>query len=203
VPAGSTLALFIASSYALAIVPGPAVLYILNRSLSRGRATGVYSALGIAAGGLAHVLAAAAGLSAIVTSSAVAFTAIKYAGAGYLAYLAYKALRSGDLTLTPVSGSNRRAFAQGIVVNILNPKTALFFLSFFPQFVDPARGPVLTQMLGLGVVFVTAALSSDILYALGAAWIRDRLATSRRARIAHRYVTAGIFLGLSATAALE
>jgi threonine/homoserine/homoserine lactone efflux protein len=203
-PTTSTLVLFVLASYALAIVPGPAVIYIVNRSLGQGRRVGVYSALGIATGGLAHVLAAAVGLSAILTASALAFSVVKYAGAAYLVYLGVKALRAGDLALGTAAAevSHRRAFGQGVVVNVLNPKTALFFLSFFPQFIHPEIGPVATQMVVLGLVFIVAALSSDLVYAIAAGSIRRVLVQSRRARTAHRYVTAGVFFGLGATAAL-
>jgi threonine/homoserine/homoserine lactone efflux protein len=204
-PTAPTLFLFVLASYALAVVPGPAVVYIVNRSLAQGRRVGVYSALGIATGGLAHVLAAAVGLSAILTASALAFSIVKYAGAGYLVYLGVRALRSGEVPLEAAATevSQRRAFGQGIVVNVLNPKTGLFFLSFFPQFIHPEVGPVAIQMVILGSVFIAAALSSDLIYALAAGWIRRLLVRSGRARTAHRYVTAAVFVGLGATSALS
>ncbi len=203
-PTTSTLVLFVLASYALAVVPGPAVIYIVNRSLAQGRRVGAYSALGIATGGLAHVLAAAIGLSAILTASAMAFSVVKYAGAAYLVCLGVKALRAGDVGLEAAASevSHRRAFGQGVVVNILNPKTALFFLSFFPQFIHPEVGPVATQMVVLGLVFIVAALSSDLVYAIAAGSIRRVLVRSHRARTAHRYVTASVFCALGATSAL-
>lgn len=196
--------MFVLASYALAIVPGPAVAYIVNRSLAQGRRAGVVSALGIAAGGTVHVVAAAVGVSAVLASSALAFSIIKYAGAAYLLYLGIRALRSEgaviDLRLN--RSSLRKIFTQGVVVNILNPKTALFFLSFFPQFVDPDRGAVLPQMLVLGSVFIVAALSSDLLYAVAAGTIRAALERRPALRRCNRWVTAGIFFGLGAAAAL-
>lgn len=203
-PSGSTLAVFIAASYALAIVPGPAVAYIVNRSLAQGRRAGMVSALGIAAGGAIHVLAAAIGVSALLASSAIAFSIVKYVGAAYLVYLGWRSLRSGgvmvDMRLQ--ASSQRRIFTQGLVVNVLNPKTALFFLSFFPQFIHPDSGPVLGQMLLLGTVFVLAALSSDLLYATAAGSIRKALERKRGLRNANRWVTSGVFFGLGAAAAL-
>jgi threonine/homoserine/homoserine lactone efflux protein len=198
------MALFVLASYALAIVPGPAVVYIVNRSLAQGRRVGAYSALGIATGGTVHVAAAALGVSAILASSAVAFSIVKYAGAAYLVFLGIKALREGELNLELpfATVSARRAFGQGVVVNILNPKTALFFLSFFPQFIHPEEGPVVAQMLILGVAFLLCALSSDLVYALAAGSIRRLLNRSHRARTAHRFVTASVFFGLGAVAAV-
>jgi threonine/homoserine/homoserine lactone efflux protein len=203
-PSASTLAVFLLASYALAIVPGPAVVYIVNRSLSQGRRAGVVSAVGIATGGSVHVLAAAVGISAVLASSAVAFALVKYAGAAYLVYLGIRAMRSTgtmiDLKLT--RSSLRRIFTQGVVVNVLNPKTALFFLSFVPQFIDPEAGAILPQMLVLGSVFIAAALSSDLLYAVAAGTMRKALDRRPGLRNANRWITAGIFFGLGAAAAL-
>jgi threonine/homoserine/homoserine lactone efflux protein len=202
-PTSSTLMVFIVASYALAIVPGPAVVYIVNRSVAQGRKAGVYSALGIAAGGTVHVLAAALGVSAVLASSAVAFGLVKWAGAAYLIFLGFRSLRSADLVLdNPIPPvGNRRAFGQGMIVNILNPKTALFFLSYFPQFVHPENGPVVNQMVVLGVVFLLAALSSDLVYALAAGSLSRLLRSRREARQAQRVVTATVFFGLGAAAA--
>jgi threonine/homoserine/homoserine lactone efflux protein len=202
-PSASTLAVFLLASYALAIVPGPAVVYIVNRSLAQGRRAGAVSALGVATGGTVHVLAAAVGVSAVLASSAVAFAIVKYAGAAYLVYLGIRALRStGTMIDMRLSRSSlRRIFTQGVVVNVLNPKTALFFLSFFPQFIDPDAGPVLSQMLVLGSVFIMAALSSDLLYAAAAGTIRHALERRPRLRKSNRWVTAGVFFSLGAAAA--
>lgn len=204
-PSPSTLAVFLAASYALAIVPGPAVAYIVNRSLAQGRRAGAVSALGIAAGGTVHVIAATVGLSALLASSAIAFSIVKYAGAVYLVYLGWRALRaSGSMARLAVERSSlTRIFRQGLVVNILNPKTALFFLSFFPQFIRPEAGPVVSQMLLLGAVFIVAALSSDLLYALAAGTIRSALDRRPALRAANRWVTSTIFFGLGAVTAFS
>ncbi len=204
-PSPSTLAVFLAASYALAIVPGPAVAYIVNRSLAQGRRAGAVSALGIATGGTVHVIAATVGLSALLASSAIAFSIVKYAGAAYLVFLGWRALRaSGSMAEVAVRRSSlTQIFRQGLVVNILNPKTALFFLSFFPQFIHPGSGSVVSQMLVLGGVFILAALSSDLLYALAAGTIRGALDRRPNLRTAKRWVTSTIFFGLGAVAAFS
>ena len=153
-----------------------------------------------------HIVAAAVGISALVVSSAVAFSILKYAGAAYLLYLGIRRLldRGGDdAEAVPGEGDAARIFRRGVVVNVLNPKTALFFLAFLPQFVDPDRGPVLSQIIVLGTTFVVLALLSDSLYALGAGalagWIRRRRAG---ARDAGRYASAAVYVGLGTAAAL-
>jgi threonine/homoserine/homoserine lactone efflux protein len=163
------LGLFLTATLILLLTPGPAVTYIVSRSLSEGRRAGLVSTLGIACGGLVHVAAAALGLSAVLASSATAFNVVKYAGAAYLLWLGVKTLRGGDGEEAEIAGggvSLARAFWQGVVVNILNPKSALFFLAFLPQFVDPARGPVGLQMAALGLIFSGMALCTDGTWAL-------------------------------------
>ncbi len=170
-PTAETLALFAAAALALIVVPGPAVLYIVAQSIDRGRLAGLVSALGVAVGGLVHVTAAAVGLSALVLSSATAFTVVKLAGAAYLIGLGLVTLlrrRPVEDVASPHERRLRRIFAQGIVVNVLNPKTALFFLAFLPQFVDPERGAVPVQLVALGLVFVVLAVVSDSVWALAA-----------------------------------
>lgn len=187
----------------LAVMPGPAVLYIVNRSVVQGRRAGVVSALGIATGGLVHMLAAALGVSAVLAASAVAFSVVKYAGAAYLIFLGFRTLRRGDdvqsVPLDP--DSHRKVYAQGVVVNVLNPKTALFFLSFLPQFVNPTLGPAFPQLLVLGLVFIGVALASDLTYALAAAAIGRVLDRRPGARRARRWVSAAVLFGLGAVAA--
>jgi threonine/homoserine/homoserine lactone efflux protein len=205
VPAASTLAVFCVAALALIVVPGPAVTYIVTQSVDKGRRAGLVSALGIAAGGLVHVTAAVVGLSALIASSASAFTVVKLVGAAYLVVLGVRRLLSRDdsvpeQSLEPVEHS--RLFVQGIVVNILNPKTALFFLAFLPQFIDPKLGSVSLQAAILGTIFVAMAVVSDCTYAITAAALSDRLRNSERARRIQRGVSGTIFIALGATAAL-
>ena len=163
----TTLALFTAAAMALIVVPGPAVLYIVAQSVDGGRRAGLVSALGIATGGLVHVVAAAVGLSSLVLSSATAFTVVKYAGAAYLVVLGIRRLLERDEARVEVrSGGLRRIYGQGVVVNVLNPKTALFFFAFLPQFVDVGAGHVTVQLAVFGLLFVALALVSDSVWAL-------------------------------------
>jgi threonine/homoserine/homoserine lactone efflux protein len=200
-PPSTALWLFSLSAVALLLVPGPAVLYIVVQSAERGRRVGLASVAGIHLGTLVHVAAATIGLSALVVASAIAFSAVKYAGAAYLIYLGVRRLLAPDEVAEPGRRreSLRRAFARGIVVNVLNPKTALFFLAFLPQFVDPDRGGVWSQVLVLGLVFVGLGLISDSLYALAAGTVGGLL---RRRRRAMGYGSGVVFIGLGAAAAL-
>jgi threonine/homoserine/homoserine lactone efflux protein len=202
------LALFIAAAAALILTPGPAVLFIVARSAHQGARAGLVSAMGIAAGGLVHVAAAVLGVSALLASSATAFSAVKWLGAGYLVWLGVKTLRGdrdGDeaTVVEPPPASPSRLLAQGFLVNLLNPKTALFFLAFLPQFVDPSRGDVPLQMLVLGGLFVALAVVSDCTYALLAGAIVGRLGRSVRARRRSRLFTGGVYLALGAFTALS
>jgi threonine/homoserine/homoserine lactone efflux protein len=199
VPEPDTLLVFAAASVVLAVVPGPAVIYIVTRSVRHGRAAGLVSTLGVEAGNLVHVAAAAVGLSALLASSATAFNVVRYAGAAYLVYLGVRALlgREGeDGRERPVVG-RRRLFWEGAVVSALNPKTALFFLAFLPQFVDPAQGAVAFQALVLGSCFVALATVSDSAYALLAGTAGARL---RGGRLLAK-LSGGVYLGLGAFAA--
>ena len=205
-PDAATLALFSLAALALIVVPGPAVLYIVARSVDGGRRAGVVSALGIGAGGLVHVLAATVGLSALVVSSARAFEAVKYAGAAYLVYLGVRRLLTrdepderDDVHRAPLG----RIFRQGVVVNVLNPKTALFFLAFLPQFVDPRAGSVALQTATLGVVFVLLALVSDSLYGLAAGTLGGALRRSRGYLRVQRWVSGSVFVGLGLATAVS
>jgi threonine/homoserine/homoserine lactone efflux protein len=206
VPDPSTLVVFAGAALALIVIPGPAVLYILAQSVEHGRSAGVVSALGVAAGGLVHIVAAAVGISALVVSSAVAFSIVKYAGAAYLVFLGIRRLLDRGARAegaVPREARPVRIFRRGIVVNVLNPKTALFFLAFLPQFVDPDRGPVLSQILVLGTLFVVLALLSDALYALGAGALVARLRRRRAAAAnAGRYAAAAVYVGLGTATAL-
>jgi threonine/homoserine/homoserine lactone efflux protein len=205
-PDGSTLLLFAGAALALIVIPGPAVLFILAQSVEHGRRAGVVSALGVATGGLVHIVAAAAGISALVVSSATAFSIVKYAGAAYLLHLGIRRLlerASADDDAVPQPAHAGRIFRRGMVVNVLNPKTALFFLAFLPQFVDPDRGAVLPQILVLGVLFVLLALLSDSLYALAAGALAARIRRgAQRSRDVGRYASAAVYLGLGTATAL-
>jgi threonine/homoserine/homoserine lactone efflux protein len=205
-PELTTLLLFAAACTALIAIPGPNAIYIAARSLSQGRSAGVASALGVETGTLVHIAAATVGLSAVVASSATAFDAIRYLGAAYLVLLGIRALRGGGQHADAAErerSSLRRDFAEGVLVNVLNPKVALFFLAFLPQFTDPAAGPVATQTLVLGAVMFVIALAADLLYALGADALGARL--RRRPGAARRQgrLTGGIYLALGAVAALS
>jgi len=204
VTSASSLALFCLASAALAVVPGPAVTYIVTHSVDKGRRAGVVSALGVATGGLVHALAATIGLSALIASSAEAFTAVKLIGAAYLIAIGIRRIVSSDEEdddVQPDPSRHRRLYAQGVVVNVLNPKTALFFLAFIPQFVNQDAGNVPLQVALLGSIFVAIALMSDLTYAVLADLLAGRVRRSGRAARVRRYLTGGIFIALGATAA--
>jgi threonine/homoserine/homoserine lactone efflux protein len=205
IPDASTLAVFVGAALALLLVPGPAVLYIVARSIDQGRAAGLVSVLGVHLGSLVHVAAAAIGLSSLIVSSAVAFSVVKYAGAAYLVYLGVRALLSreepGEVEVW--AAPRRSLLRQGAVVNILNPKTALFFLAFLPQFVDPDAGYVALQLTFFGLVFVALGLVTDSLYALAAGTAGNLLRTSRVFAGARRWVSGTVFIGLGLATALS
>jgi threonine/homoserine/homoserine lactone efflux protein len=193
-------------------LPGPAVTFVVVRSIDRGRAVGLASVAGLELGTMVHVVAAAFGVSAIVASSVVAFSALKYLGAAYLIAIGIRTWLRADDFGTPVSrdietAASRsellRGFRDGVIVNVLNPKTALFFLAFLPQFVDPARGGAATQLLVLGTMLVLIALCTDGAYALLASrlgrWLHDRPRFARRRRI----VTGGVYVTLGVAAAVS
>jgi threonine/homoserine/homoserine lactone efflux protein len=205
IPDGAGVVLFAAAALALLVVPGPAVLYIVARSLHGGRRAGLASVLGIHVGTLVHITAATAGLSALVVSSAAAFTTVKVAGAVYLVGLGLWTLLSNRSDPEPPLGGQRnlrRAFAQGIVVNVLNPKTALFFLAFLPQFVDPGAAHPAVQIAFLGLLFAALGLLTDSAWALAAGTARGVLAGSRRFVRGQRYVAGTVYLGLGIATAL-
>lgn len=205
-PTLSTLAVFAVSAAALILIPGPAVLYIIARSIHQGRRAGLLSALGVEVGSLVHIVGATLGLSAILVSSSVAFSFVKFAGAAYLIYLGVRTLLTREepvstVTVAPVN--LRRVFGQGVVVNVLNPKVALFFFAFFPQFIDPDRGSVALQTLVLGAVFCVVGTVLDCTWALlaGSAggWLKGNVYFLRR----QRFVTGAIYLGLGVTTAFS
>ena len=202
IPEAGTLLVFAAASLALAVVPGPAVLYIVAQSIHGGRRAGVVSALGVASGGMVHLLAAVIGLSAVLAASAEAFTTVKLVGAAYLVYLGIRALLSRDERIAGRDPEPDLAstYRRGIVVNVLNPKTALFFLAFLPQFVD-ADASTRGQLAVLGAIFVVIALTSDLVWALVAGTAGAVLRRSRTFLRIQRYVSGTIFVGLGALAA--
>jgi len=194
----STLLVYAAASAAVVAVPGPNHLYIAARGVAQGRRAGVASALGVETGTLLHIAAAAAGLSYLLARSAELFAVVKWAGVAYLAYLGIRALTGrgtgGD---EPRPQPLRRVFLEGVVVNVLNPKTVLFFLAFLPQFVDPF-GDVPAQVLLLGLVLAVIGLASDLAYALTAGSLGRRLRASTL-----RYASGVVYLALALVAALS
>ena len=186
-PTISTLSLFIAATLALLVVPGPAVVYIVTRTVTQGRTAGLVSVLGIHVGSIFYVLVTSLGLSALLLASTMAFQIVKWLGVAYLIWLGVQKLwlrKTEDGSVTePPPMSTWRIFAQGVLVNVLNPKTLVFFVAFLPQFVDPARGAVAGQLLFFGIGFIVLGILSDGTYALLASVLSGRLrrtATARR-----------------------
>ena len=205
-PPAHDLALFATAAIVLLLIPGPAVLYIVARSVDQGRVAGLASAAGIATGTLMHVVAASAGLSALLLSSATAFSVVRYAGAAYLVYLGIKKLRERPETANGIHHVKavpmRKVFAQGTMVNVLNPKTALFFFAFLPQFVSPARGHVSLQFFTLGMLFALMGWASDSTWALFAGSAAHWLRASTRFVKNERYAAGTVYMGLGLATAL-
>jgi threonine/homoserine/homoserine lactone efflux protein len=205
VPDPSRLALFAGAALLLLIVPGPAVLYVVTQSVSHGRRAGLASVAGITTGTLVHIAAATIGISALLASSALAFDVFKYAGAAYLIVVGLRRLagleRPAERSVTAERDLGR-LYRQGIVVNLLNPKTALFFLAFLPQFVEPSRGAAWAQILVLGLFFALLGSLSDSSWALVAGTLGERLRRSVRFPQVQRYASGSVFVGLGAVAAL-
>jgi threonine/homoserine/homoserine lactone efflux protein len=204
--APSSLVLFMTGAMLLLLIPGPAVLYITSRSIGLGRAAGLASAMGIAVGTMFHVAAATLGLSALLVSSTAAFQLVKYAGAAYLIYLGIRTLRDGGAGALDPSGERRSLrgiFGQGVLVNLLNPKTALFFLAFLPQFVDPARGHATLQIFELGVLFALMGWVSDSIWATIAGTFGTRLRGNVRLGRVQRKVSGGVLIALGLASAFS
>ncbi len=199
-----TLPVFVLAALSLLIMPGPAVIYIVTRSVGQGRGAGLASVLGIEIATLVHSAAAAIGLSAILMASATAFSIVKYAGAAYLVFLGIKALVSGN-DAAETDAEKPRTFlqlaAKGFLVNLLNPKTALFFYAFLPQFVDPGHGAVVQQILFLGLLFVAMATCTDSLYALAGSGVGKLLLRRPGIQRIRHYVTGGVYIALGIAAA--
>ncbi|MCU1503554.1 MAG: RhtB family transporter [Ilumatobacteraceae bacterium] len=202
-PTLTTILAFGAASIALLLIPGPAVLYILNRSISDGRTVGLAAVGGLELGNLVHALAAAAGLSAVLATSAAAFNTVKWLGVAYLLFVGIRTLLRPPLAIAADQPgmSTRRAFGQGVIVNILNPKVALFFLSFLPQFIHTSDGRLGTQALVLGLVFVGCGCVTDTLYSILASSLRGVLLRGRTLPFVRRYVAGAMFIGLGLVAA--
>jgi threonine/homoserine/homoserine lactone efflux protein len=204
-PDSATLLAFAAAALIVLLIPGPGVLYVLARSLGQGQRAGLVSVLGLSAGAFVHVLAATVGLSAILLASATAFGVVKMLGAAYLIYLGVRALLARDpshaLETVPAR-SLRRLFTDGVVVSVLNPKIAVFFLAFLPHFADPSRGSVPQQIFLLGTLYVLLALCTDGAYALLASrlrgWFRGPLARGPLPR----YASGAVYVGLGVSTAL-
>ncbi len=204
-PTWPTISLFLVSALVLLVIPGPAVLYIITRGAHQGRRAAVTSALGIGLGNVCYVAAAILGLSALLLSSAVLFSVVKYLGAAYLLYLGVRTLLSSQQAhqdAPPPPLSLPHVFVQGLLVQLLNPKTALFFVAFLPQFIDPARGNVTGQILFFGCLFCALSICTDSLYALAAGTLGGWLRGKTRFRSIRRFATAGVYLSLGLWAAL-
>lgn len=202
----SSFPLFLAGAMILLVIPGPAVFYILSRTIGQGRKAGVVSASGIAVGTLVHATAAALGLSAILVSSARAFHIVQFAGALYLIFLGLRTLLSRDdaqFTSSAATHSLSRVFGQGVLVNLLNPKTALFFLAFLPQFVDISRGHVPAQIFFLGGSFALLGLLSDSTWAMLAGTLAGRLRGSLRWRRVQKNISGGALIALGLATAVS
>jgi threonine/homoserine/homoserine lactone efflux protein len=202
-PDGSTLLLFAGASLALLAVPGPAVIYVVTRSLDQGRGAGIVSVLGVETGTFAYALAAAAGLTGLIAASETGFTIVRYAGAAYLVYLGVRKLLERAEPQDALSSDRSRLFLKGVLVQLLNPKIAIFFLAFLPQFADSSSGPVAVQILVLGTIFTLLAILSDGAYVLLAGAVGSWLRTGRRARGRLAKLSGGVYIGLGVSAALS
>ena len=205
-PDNTTLGVFVAASLILLLTPGPAVLYIIARSIDQGRLAGVVSSLGLSVGAMVHVLAAGLGVSAILASSTLAFNVLRYAGAAYLIYLGIKTLSAPDESMLRAHVARRGlrgAFAQGIWVNLLNPKAALFSVAFLPQFIDVERGSPLFQLLSLAGIFLVLALMTDTFYAMLAGTLGSWLREHRGFRRGQRYFSGTVYIGLGLATAFS
>jgi threonine/homoserine/homoserine lactone efflux protein len=206
-PGASNVGLFVSAALVLLLIPGPAVLYIIGRSVEQGRLAGFISDLGIHTATLVHVAAAALGLSALIASSALAFSVVKYAGAAYLIWLGLKKIFGSDepsnVDRTVARRGYARLFREGFIVNLLNPKTALFFFAFLPQFVEVSRGHLAVQIAFLGLLFTLLGFTTDGCYALAAGTAGNWLKRNRGYLRIERYVSGTLLVGLGMTAAFS
>jgi threonine/homoserine/homoserine lactone efflux protein len=205
-PDSTSLTIFITAALALLLVPSPAVLYIVARSIEQGRVAGFISTLGIGLGSVVHVVFAALGLSTLLMKSALAFSIVKYFGAAYLVYLGIRTLatkREASSIENDEKVKLSRIFSQGFIVNLLNPKTAIFFFAFLPQFVSPERGPIAMQIIVLGIIFVVLAIMSDGLYAFFAGSAREFMTGNPLIARFQKYFAGIIYITLGLTTALS
>jgi threonine/homoserine/homoserine lactone efflux protein len=204
-PSLGTYALFIATALALLAIPGPAVIYVVGRSIDQGRTAGLASVLGITTGTIVHITAATVGLSSLILASKVAFDAVRYVGAAYLILLGVRRLLTRGQE-EAVGGrpprTLRRLYSQGLVVNLLNPKTIVFIFAFIPQFVDVGAGHVWLQILLLGLTFAGLGLMSDSLYAIVAGTVADRLRGTPLVARVERWFGGTVLIGLGVASAL-
>ncbi|EIO4080421.1 LysE family translocator [Vibrio parahaemolyticus] len=203
----NSLVLFVIACLAINMIPGPDVIYIVSNTMKGKLASGMKAAIGLGIGYFIHTLAACLGLSAIILSSAVAFTAVKWLGAAYLVYLGVQALLSmwrgkSKLVVSESIGSNKNVFVQGVIVSVLNPKVALFFLSFLPQFIDTSTGSTSTQLLVLGLLFSGLATMCNVLYASIGSWVFSRSNSQRYSR-ALEGVSGVLLIGLAGKVAIS
>ena len=197
-PELNQLLVFFVSSVLLALAPGPDNLFVMAQSIQNGRAAGLLVTFGLATGLVVHTLAVALGLAALVQASSFPFTALKFVGAAYLCYLAFKAFRAGkSVSSESLAVSRGNLYRRGIIMNITNPKVSLFFLAFLPQFADPSRGPVVPQLLLLGMVFILATLLVFGMLCMVAGGAGERLRRSERAQLVINRIAGGVFAVLA------
>jgi len=195
-----SIAVFFAASLALAVAPGPDNIFVLTLSAMQGRAAGLFVTLGLCTGLLIHTAAVTLGVAAVFATSALAFNSLKVLGAAYLAYLAWQAFRAGasdTLERKYAEIPSRHLYARGVVMNVTNPKVAIFFLAFLPQFADPARGSLPLQLVLFGAIFIVAALIVFGSIAWFAGFLGERLARSRRAQVVLNRVAGTVFAALA------
>lgn len=202
-PSFDSIIAFAVASLALLVIPGPAVLYVINRSIADGRSTALAAVAGLEIGNFVHVVAATLGLSAVIAASATAFGVVKWIGAGYLVIIGLRTLsrKPQAMEMQTSSLSRGKSFTQGIIVNTFNPKVALFFLSFLPQFIETEKGSAAVQSLILGSIFVLLGMCSDGLYAILASALRGPLLRGKSLPFVQRYVAGSVFVLLGVIAA--
>jgi len=206
-PSAGLLAVFALATFVLTVTPGPGVLYVVGRSVGGGRTAGFASMLGIETGEAVYIAGAALGITALLATSALALSVLRYAGAAYLVVLGIRAWREGDRDAEP-EGADRvarpglwSAYGRGLVVQLLNPKVAIFFLAYFPQFVRPGQ-PAAPQVALLGAIYLAIAVGTDACYVLLASWLAERLAKTPRARRRRARISALTYFVLAVAAVL-